>query len=78
MKQLTKRNGGRNLVQVLKQLNPVLRGFVSYFKIANISSKLKGLASWVRRRLRAVQLTLWKKPSKLHRRLKTIEVQTAI
>ena len=73
VKQLTKRNGGRNLVQVLKQLNPVLRGFVSYFKIANISSKLKGLASWVRRRLRAVQLTLWKKPSKLHRRLKQLK-----
>ena len=73
VKQLTKRNGGRNLVQVLKQLNSVLRGFVSYFKIANISSKLKGLASWVRRRLRAVQLTLWKKPSKLHRRLKQLK-----
>ena len=72
VKQLTQRNGGSNLAQRLKQLNPVLRGFVNYFKIANISSKLKGLASWVRRRLRAVQLTLWKKPSKLHRRLKQL------
>jgi hypothetical protein len=72
VKQLTYRNGGSNLAQRLKQLNPVLRGFVNYFKIANISSKLKGLAGWVRRRLRAVQLTLWKKPSKLHRRLKQL------
>ena len=40
VKQLTKRNGGCNLAMVLKKLNPVLRGFVNYFKIANISSIL--------------------------------------
>lgn len=73
VKQLTKRNGGRNLAQVLKRLNPVLRGFVNYFKISNISTILKRLAPWVRRRLRAVQLRLWKKPSKLHRRLKQLK-----
>ena len=73
VKQLTKRNGGGNLAQVLKRLNPVLRGFVNYFKIANISTILKRFAPWVRRRLRAVQLRLWKKPSKLHRRLKQLK-----
>ena len=73
VKQLTKRNGGGNLAFVLKRLNPVLRGFVNYFKIANISSKLKGLASWVRRRLRAIQLRLWKTVDKLHRRLKQLK-----
>lgn len=73
VKQMTKRNGGGNLAMVLKKLNPVLRGFVNYFKIANISSKLKGLASWLRRRLRGVQLKLWKTPAKLHRRLKQLK-----
>lgn len=72
VKQLTKRNGAGNLASVLKRLNPVLRGFVNYFKIANISAILKRLAPWVRRRLRAVQLSLWKKPNKLHRRLKQL------
>ena len=73
VKQLTKRNGAGNLASVLKRLNPVLRGFVNYFKVANISGKLRGLASWVRRRLRAVQLTLWKTANKLHRRLKQLK-----
>ncbi len=73
VKQLTKRNGGGNLAQVLRRLNPVLRGFVNYFKIANVSTILKRFAPWVRRRLRAVQLRLWKKPSKLHRRLKQLK-----
>ncbi|GAW94490.1 group II intron reverse transcriptase/maturase [Colwellia marinimaniae] len=73
VKQLTKRNGAGNLVTVLKRLNPVLRGFVNYFKIANISSILQQLSAWLRRRLRAVQLRLWKKPMKLHRRLKQLK-----
>jgi len=73
VKQITKRNGGCNLATVLKKLNPVLRGFVNYFKIANITGKLKGIASWIRRRLRAIQLKLWKTSSKLHRRLKQLK-----
>ena len=70
VKRLTKRNGAGNLATVLKRLNPVLRGFVNYFKIANISSILQQLSAWLRRRLRAVQLRLWKKAAKSHRRLK--------
>ena len=70
VKELTKRNGGKNLALVLKGLNPVLRGFSNYFKIANISKILSNLSGWVRRRLRAVQLRLWKWVSKLHRVLK--------
>lgn len=73
VKQITKRNGVANLATVLKKLNPVLRGFVNYFKIANISSILTRLGSWVRRRLRNVQLNLWKTAVKLHRRLKQLK-----
>jgi group II intron reverse transcriptase/maturase len=73
VKQVTKRNGGKNLAMVLKELNPVLRGFVNYFKVANISTILEQLAGWVRRRLRGVQLNLWKKAAKLHRRLKQLK-----
>ena len=73
VKQLTKRNGAGNLATVLKRLNPVLRGFVNYFRIANMSSTLQRLAAWLRRRLRAVQLRLWKNPMRLHRRLKQLK-----
>lgn len=73
VKQLTKRNGVGNLASVLKRLNPVLRGFVNYFKIANRNTILQHLSAWLRRRLRAVQLRLWKKPMKLHRRLKQLK-----
>ena len=72
VKQLTKRNTGENLVGLIKRLNPVVRGFVNYFSIANCSRDFKALAAWIRRRLRAIQLKLWKKPSRLHRRLKQL------
>jgi len=75
VKQITKRNGGVNLATVLQRLNPVLRGFTNYFKIANISTILKRLAAWIRRRLRSVQLNLWKKATKLHRRLKQLKYE---
>lgn len=70
IKQLTKRNGGKNLVEIIKQLNPVVRGFANYFSIANCQREFNKLARWLRRRLRAVQLKLWKKPARLHRWLK--------
>ena len=73
VKAMTKRNGGKPLDKVIAELNPVLRGFANYFSIANCSGVFKALTTWIRRRLRAVQLKLWKKPSKLHRRLKQLK-----
>ncbi|MFU2509721.1 group II intron maturase-specific domain-containing protein [Pseudoalteromonas sp. ASV78] len=72
VKRLTKRNSGMNLVEVIKRLNPVVRGFVNYFSIANCKRVLEVLARWVRRRLRAIQLRLWKNPARLHKRLKQL------
>jgi RNA-directed DNA polymerase len=72
LKQMTKRNGGKPLSEVIKQLNPLLRGFSQYFRIANASGEFKKIAQWLRRRLRSIQLKLWKKPKRLHRRLKQL------
>lgn len=72
IKALTKRNTGNNMAAIIKLLNPVLRGFATYFSIANCYRDFKSLAAWVRRRLRALQLKLWKKPSRLHRRLRQL------
>ncbi|HIF9507468.1 TPA: group II intron maturase-specific domain-containing protein, partial [Photobacterium damselae] len=72
LKQMTRRNSGKPLTMIIDALNPVLRGFGQYFKIANTSREFKSLAAWLRRRLRSIQLKLWKKPMKLHRRLKQL------
>lgn len=68
----TKKNQPVNLEKVIKDLNPILRGFTNYFKVANCKGLLEDLMRWIRRRLRAIQLKLWKKSAKLHRRLRQL------
>lgn len=70
LKQMTKRNSGKPLAEIIKMLNPIVRGFSQYFRIANTSREFKKVSAWLRRRLRSIQLRLWKKPSRLHRKLK--------
>lgn len=72
VKVMTRRNSPGNLEEVIDDLNPVLRGFAFYYRIANCKRVLAELSRWVRRRLRAIQLKLWKKPGRLHRRLRQL------
>lgn len=70
VKKITRRNSPVNLEQVIKDLNPVIRGFANYYRIANCKRVFRMLMQWIRRRLRAKQMALWKKPKRLHRRLR--------
>ena len=72
VKKITRRNQGLNLAGIIRELNPVLRGFVTYFRIAHCKRELKRLMGWIRRRLRCIQLKQWKTPKRLHRRLKQL------
>lgn len=72
LKQMTKRRSGRPLHEIIDELNPLLRGFSQYFRIANASREFRELAKWLRRRLRSIQLRLWKKPGRLYRRLRQL------
>jgi RNA-directed DNA polymerase len=72
VKGITRRNSPVNLERVILDLNPVCRGFANYFRIANCQRVFNELAKWIRRRLRAKQLKLWKKPKRLHRRLRQL------
>ncbi len=72
VKAMTRRNVPVNLDAIIDDLNPILRGFAFYYRIANCSGVLQRLSSWIHRRLRAMQLRLWKKPRRLHRRLRQL------
>ena len=75
VKAITRRNSPVNLKQVIADLNPVLRGYANYFRMANCKGLFCELMSWIRRRLRAKQLALWKRASRLHRRLRQLGYQ---
>lgn len=74
-KGITRRNSPVNLEKVVADLNPIIRGFAYYFRVANCQSEFRALMQWIRRRLRAKQLSLWKKPKRLHRRLRQLGYQ---
>jgi len=52
IRELTKRNGGNNLLYAIYKLNPILRGWFGYFKHAH-KWTFERLDGWIRRRLRA-------------------------
>ena len=65
VKALTRRNSPVNLAKIMADLTPILRGFANYFGMANCKGLFGELMSWIRRRLRAKQLALWKRASRL-------------
>jgi RNA-directed DNA polymerase len=75
VKALTRRNSPVNLEKIIADLNPLLRGFANYFRMANCKGLFRELMSWIRRRLRAKQLALWKRPGRLHRHLRQLGYQ---
>jgi len=75
VKRITRRNSPVNLETVVQDLNPVLRGFANYFRVAHCCNQFRDLSRWVRRRLRAKQLKLWKTSKRLHRRLRQLGYQ---
>ncbi len=72
VKGITRRNSPVNLEKVIADLNPVVRGFANDFRVAHCRARFRDLSRWVRRRLGAKQLKLWKKPKRLHRRLRRL------
>ena len=65
--QLTKRNRGISFEAMLKELTPVLRGWLAYFREAKMRRKLENLDAWIRRRLRCFRLKQCKRPIGIYR-----------
>jgi RNA-directed DNA polymerase len=56
-----------SMYQMIQSLNEYLRGWVSYFRIQEFKIVFRDLDSWIRSRLRSMQLKKWKKPEKFQR-----------
>lgn len=53
--------GGRRLSRTIEELNPVLRGWAAYFKLAETKTGLEDLDGWVRHKLRCILWRQWKR-----------------
>lgn len=60
VKEITARNRGRSIVQVISELRDYMRGWWNYYGITESFNRLKPLSHWIRRRLRAVIWKHWK------------------
>jgi RNA-directed DNA polymerase len=54
---------GRSLSFVATTLTPKLRGWVNYFKLAEVKNVFEELDMWLRRKLRNIIWRQWKRPS---------------
>lgn len=71
VKEITRRNQTVNVEKLVKaRLNPYLRGWGNYFVRGDGSGWLREQDSWIRRRLRMVQMRSWRKPRKLLREMR--------
>jgi len=52
IKEITKRNRGVSFSQVLKEVNNLITGWVTYFRYAQKATLIRDLSGWIRRKLR--------------------------
>lgn len=52
---------GRNLARFIASLTPILRGWVNYFKLAEVKGCFEELDGWIRRKLRCILWRQWKR-----------------
>ena len=53
---------GRNLQRQMQELSRLLRGWVSYFRLAEVKGVFEALDGWLRRKLRCILWRQWKRP----------------
>lgn len=69
IREITHRGRGRNIEQVIKEVNRFLRGWVGYFRLSTVKQAFVTLDQWIRRRLRKILWEQWKKPKTQCRKL---------
>ena len=72
LRQMLRHARGRSLARAIEQLNPVLRGWAAYFKLAHSKSALQLIDGWVRRKLRCILWRQWKRTSTRQRYLRRL------
>jgi RNA-directed DNA polymerase len=69
VRELLRTGRGRSLQHTIEDLNPLLRGWIDYFRHAPGVTVLQDLDQWLRRRLRCLLWRQWKRPDTRRRRL---------
>lgn len=72
IRELTDRNNGMSNAKREEKYQQFVRGWVNYFKLADMKNLLKDTDEWARRRIRVVYWKQWKKIKTKYRMLKAL------
>ena len=75
IRELTDRNKGISNAEREKKYQDYVRGWVEYFRLADMKNLLKKTDEWARRRIRAVYWKQWKKIKTKYRMLKALGLE---
>ena len=75
VRKLTERNNGMSNQFREEKYQQFVRGWVNYFKLADMKELLRKTDEWARRRIRAVYWKQWKKPKTKYRMLKALGLE---
>ena len=74
LKWLTGRSNGLSNRDRIQKLKEYIRGWVNYFKLADIKSLLRGTDEWLRHRIRAIYWKQWKRVRTRIRKLRSLNL----
>jgi RNA-directed DNA polymerase len=72
VRDLMRTGRGRSLTRTIEDLNPLLRGWINYFRLTETKGVLQELDSWMRRRLRCLLWRQWKRRATKARKLRAL------
>ena len=61
LRQVFRRGRGRSLKKVIEESTPKLRGWIAYFRLAEVKGIFEELDGWIRRKLRCIVWRQWKR-----------------
>ncbi|SHK17922.1 group II intron maturase-specific domain-containing protein, partial [Paramaledivibacter caminithermalis] len=59
----------------IRELNPVLRGWMNYYRVANIKGFIRDFMGWLRRRLRMIKMKQWKTYKAMHKEMRRLGIK---
>ncbi|MDI6415754.1 group II intron reverse transcriptase/maturase [Solobacterium moorei] len=60
------------LSTVFTKVNPIVRGWINYFRIGSMKTFLKEFGEWLRHKIRVIILKQWKKPKRIYTNLQSL------
>ena len=78
IKEITRKTSPMSFAERVEKLLQVSRGWINYFKLANMGTKLKTLDGWLRNRIRYCIWHDWKKPERKRKNLIRLGVKPGI